>query len=95
MSIITRYSNNVVGAYDPAAVFPEVFSQIKVFSTSQECIKASEVIIVVTPWPEFAKIDLDQILNIDMKKLIVIDPFKIFGNLAKFNETKIGKLFVK
>jgi UDPglucose 6-dehydrogenase len=95
LSIITRYSNNVVGAYDPAAVFPEVFSQIKVFSTSQECIKASEVIIVVTPWPEFAKIDLDQILNIDMKKLIVIDPFKIFGNLAKFNETKIGKLFVK
>lgn len=95
LTIVAKYSKNIIGAYDPAAVFPEDLSYIKVFSTSQECIKASDVIIIVTPWSEFSKIDLDQIPNKDLNKLIVIDPFRIFSSSVKSNETKIRKLLVK
>lgn len=95
LTIVAKYSKNIIGAYDPAAVFPEELSYIKVFNTSQECIEASDVIIIVTPWPEFSKIDLDQIPNKDLNTLIVIDPFRIFSSSVKSNKTKIRKLLVK
>ena len=95
LSIIAKYSKNIVGAFDPVAVFPEVFSKIKVFSTPQECIQASDVVVIATPWPEFSKIDLAEIPNIDLNTLIVIDPFRIFINSEKSNKTKVRKFIVK
>jgi UDPglucose 6-dehydrogenase len=95
LTIVAKYSKNIIGAYDPAAVFPQELSYIKVFSTPQECIKASDVIIIVTPWSEFSRIDLDQITNKHLSTLIVIDPFRIFSSSIKSNKTKIRKLLVK
>lgn len=95
LTIVAKYSKNIIGAYDPAAVFPEALSDVKVFSTPQECIEASDVIIIVTPWPEFSRIDLDQIPSKDLSTLIVIDPFRIFSSAVKSNKTKIRKLLVK
>lgn len=95
LSIIAKYSKNIVGAFDPVAVFPEVFSKIKVFSTPQECIQACDVVVIATPWPEFSKIDLAEIPNIDLNTLIVIDPFRIFINSEKSNKTKVRKFIVK
>jgi len=95
LSIVAKYSKNIVGAFDPAAVLPEAFSGIKVFSSPQECIQASDVVVIATPWPEFTKIDLAEIPNIDLNSLIVIDPFKIFIDSVKSNETKVRMVIVK
>ena len=95
LAIAARYSKNLAGAYDPVAIFPEEFSHIRVFSTPQECIEASDAVIIITPWPEFSKIDWNKFPNKNLNSLIVIDPFKMISDSATFDDTKIRKLLVK
>jgi UDPglucose 6-dehydrogenase len=95
LAIAARYSKNIAGAYDPVAIFPEEFSHVRVFSTSQECIEASDAVIITTPWSEFAKIDWDKFANKNPNSLVVIDPFRMISVSSKFSETKTRKLIVK
>jgi UDPglucose 6-dehydrogenase len=95
LAIAARYSKNLAGAYDPLAIFPEEFSHVRVFSTPQECIEASDAVIIITPWPEFSKIDWNKFPNKNLNSLIVIDPFKMISDSATFDDTKIRKLLVK
>jgi UDPglucose 6-dehydrogenase len=95
LAIAARYSKNIAGAYDPVAIFPEEFSHVRVFGTSQECIEASDAVIIITPWSEFAKIDWDKFANKNPNSLIIIDPFRMISVSSKFNETKIRNLIVK
>ena len=95
LAIAARYSKNIAGAYDPVAIFPDEFSHVRVFGTSQECIEASDAVIIITPWSEFAKIDWDKFANKNPNSLIIIDPFRMISVSSKFNETKIRNLIVK
>ena len=44
--------------------------------SANQVLKKSEILIICTPWPEFRKIKINQLIR-SIKKKIIIDPFQI------------------
>jgi len=71
---LTRKGAKVLG-FDPMADEKEVHSYRKIVErvqTPQELPKNSDILVLITEWPEFAKIKWDS-LALDMKKPTIID----------------------
>jgi UDPglucose 6-dehydrogenase len=83
--ILSNFEANIVGVYDPLAVLPQEFSTIKVFASAQECIMASDAIVVMTPWDEFSKLEFDCLPKEKLESFTVIDPYGVINqkNLPK------------
>jgi len=74
----------IVSAYDPAAMeeAKEIFSdKIIYFSNSEECIKGSEIIVILTEWNEFRALDPILISNL-MDGNTIVDLRNIFDPIA-------------
>ena len=74
----------IISAYDPAAMdeAKEIFSdKIKYFSSSEECIKGSEIIVILTEWNEFRALDPKLISNL-MDGNTIVDLRNIFDPIA-------------
>jgi len=85
LDILSKFSNNIAGTYDPQAVLPLEFSTVRVFASAQECIMASDAIVVMTPWNEFLNLNFNYIPRERLESFIVIDPYGIIDqkNLPK------------
>ena len=76
-----------ISAYDPAATneAKEIFSdKIKYFSSAEECIKGSEVTVILTEWNEFRALD-PKIISKLMDGNTIIDLRNIFDPIAMRN----------
>lgn len=76
-----------ISAYDPAAMneAKELFSdKIKYFTSAEECIKGSEVTVIITEWNEFRALD-PKIISKLMDGNTIIDLRNIFDPIAMRN----------
>lgn len=85
LTVISNFFQNIVGVYDPLASLPDEFSAIKVFHSALECIIASDIIVVMTPWEEFSHLDFSLIPKEKVNSLKIIDPYGVI------DKTKIPK----
>ena len=74
LTIAKKFANNIIGAYDPIALFPFELDKIKIYKTPQECISLSDIVVIATPWAEFSKLDLETILEKRKEVITFIDP---------------------
>ena len=79
LAVLEKFMGNIVGAFDPLAVLPEEFSTVKLFDSAQDCIMASDAIVIMTPWEEFSRIDFSYIPKEKMDYFTVIDPYGIIN----------------
>ena len=87
----------IISAYDPAAMgeAKEIFSdQIKYYLSSEECIKGSEIVVILTEWNEFRALDPNLMSNL-MDGNTIVDLRNIFDPIAmrsaKINYISIGR----
>ena len=87
----------IISAYDPAAMdeAKEIFSdKIQYFSSSEECIKGSKIVVILTEWNEFRALDPNLISNL-MDGNTVVDLRNIFDpkamRSAKIKYISIGR----
>ena len=70
-NLINKGYNVIV--YDPQAMYfaRGVFGdEVKYAKSSSECIEKSQIVVIVTPWKEFSKINSKNLRN---KKLVILD----------------------
>tara|TARA_Y100000590_G_scaffold14377_1_gene17299 strand:- start:15497 stop:16765 length:1269 start_codon:yes stop_codon:yes gene_type:complete len=83
-----------VQAYDPCIKKRDIKYKINFTNNSIQTLKNSDVLLILTPWKEF-KFLTPKVLIKNMKKKIVIDPFRVLnGNLlmrSGFIYASLGK----
>ena len=92
LDILSKFSNNIAGIYDPMAVLPIEFSAVRVFASAQECVMASDAIVVMTPWNEFLKLDFNCLTRERLESFIVIDPYGIIDQNIVPKQLKVKSL---
>ena len=71
-----------VTAYDPAAVLPSgALPHVTRVATALEACRERDVLLVMTPWPEFAAVDAAAIRSA-MRGSTIIDPFGVMDPTA-------------
>lgn len=90
--VLSKFAANIVGTYDPLAVLPQEFSTVKVFDSAQDCIMASDAIVVMTPWDEFSRLDFDCIPREKLESFAVIDPYGIINQINVPKQLKVRGL---
>lgn len=75
--IASKFKSCIVGYYDPMAIFPDDYKEIHIFKTPIECIKESDLVVIATPWPEFASLDFTQIFKNKSTDFTFIDPYGV------------------
>ena len=72
---------------NPSKWIEEIGSWIKFIQVNSaiEAIKNSDVLLIMTPWPEFKKITAKNLLD-NMKGKIVIDPYYMLREQKLFNK---------
>ena len=72
-----------VRAYDPIAVLPDrLRSKVLQCASALEASRGADVLIVMTPWPEFSSYDVSQ-LNENMAGHFLIDPFGMLASRVR------------
>ena len=92
LDILSKFSNNIAGTYDPLAVLPIEFSTVRVFASAQECIMASDALVVMTPWNEFLNLDFNCLPRERLESFIVIDPYGIIDQKNLPKQLKVKSL---
>ena len=75
--ILEKFLSNIVGVYDPRAVIPEEFANVRIFDSAACCIMESDAIVVMTPWEEFSRLDFGQLSRKTVDYFTVLDPYGI------------------
>ena len=70
-----------VQAYDPQARANCAFSHVSVVATPIDACKDADALVVMTPWDEFAAIDLAAIRSV-MRGRVIVDPFALLDGDA-------------
>jgi UDPglucose 6-dehydrogenase len=81
--------------YDPAALLRiSDFSNLIVTSNPLDALIGANVLMILTPWPEFKKLSLQKIAS-TLKGNIIIDPYQLFdvdeGSNFGLNIVQLGK----
>ena len=73
-------SGSIIHAYDPVAIqnFREVFPDLHYFKTWRECVKDSDLCVILTEWNEFRGIDLKELKKL-LKTPYLLDAKNIFS----------------
>lgn len=71
---LSHLNNRKIAAYDPAAASESTGPNVCRKNTAIDAIKGADVLVVLTPWPEFRKIT-PEILIENMTGQVVIDPY--------------------
>ena len=70
-----------VKVYDPQALIDQQeFPDVKQVASPIEACLNADVLIIMTPWPEFGSIDFSEIKN-SLKGDVIIDPYKAINGL--------------
>ena len=76
LHLLKRLKNNKISVYDPKAKLRKKIKNCTQVNNVNSLIRNSKIIILMTPWPEFRKIN--KILKIQKKrKIILIDPHRM------------------
>ena len=78
ISLLKKIRNKNVKAFDPAADANVTLSDVLRVQSIDEALKGADVLIIMTPWPEFGSIKA-QDLKHKMSGRIVIDPYRMLG----------------
>lgn len=92
LAVLSKFAANIVGIYDPLAILPQEFSSVKVFDSAQECIMASDAIVIMTPWDEFSRLDFDCLPKEKLESFTVIDPYGIIDQISVPKQLKVRGL---
>lgn len=85
IELINSLKEVKITAYDPAASSDAVSSTTtRRASSSHEAMESADLLVIMTPWDEFRKIDPSD-LSSRMRGKIVIDPYKIFNGATLRN----------
>ena len=78
IELLTQLPDHSVHAFDPAA--PDNIPEIKAVRAKSaiDAIRGSDVLLVMTPWPEFASLR-PSVLSEAMNGRVVIDPYKMLN----------------
>ena len=81
-------SGSIIHAYDPVAIqnFKEAFPGLHYFKTWRECVKGSDLCVILTEWNEFRGIDLKELKKL-LKTPYLVDAKNIF-NINKLKSEK-------
>ena len=73
-------SGSIIHAYDPVAIqnFKEAFPGLHYFKTWRECVKGSDLCVILTEWNEFRGIDLKELKKL-LKTPYLVDAKNIFS----------------
>jgi UDPglucose 6-dehydrogenase len=63
-------------AYDPVAVVEVCWAHVTLKSTVLDAISGTDVLVIMTPWPEFRSITMEQ-LRFHMNGRTVLDPYRV------------------
>ena len=74
IEIIKKLKNITLSVYDPFAKYNN--NNITRYNSSIDAMKKSDVLIVMTPWPEFKKITIKELKN-NMRGRIILDPYRV------------------
>jgi len=75
MELVVQLSKCEIHAYDPAARFdPALFKNLKVYTEAWSALHAADVLVIMTPWSEFASADPSRI-RAQMKGDLILDPY--------------------
>ena len=90
LHLLKRLKNNKISVYDPKAKLRKKIKNCTQVNNVNSLIRNSKIIILMTPWPEFRKIN--KILKIQKKrKIILIDPYRMID--LKIIKNKYIKYF--
>ena len=92
LTVLSKFAANIVGTYDPLAVMPKEFSNVRLFDSAQECIMASDAIVVMTPWEEFSRLDFSYFPKEKVESFTVIDPYGIINQAMVPKQIKVRGL---
>jgi UDPglucose 6-dehydrogenase len=68
---------HTIRAYDPEAALPEpIPDHVRVCRSALETCVGADVLVILTPWPEFAGVDLAAVRSA-MRGCVIIDPFAV------------------
>jgi UDPglucose 6-dehydrogenase len=90
--VANKFQSSIVGYYDPMATFPDDCSEINIFKSSVECIQESDLIVVATPWPEFASLNFTEILKNKSTDVTFIDPYGVINTKKMDRNIKVIKM---
>ena len=79
LKLIKSLEGIQVNAYDPQARISDSYPRVRVAASPLEACHGADVLAVMTPWPEFSKIEIAGIKKA-MKGRIVIDPFAMLDS---------------
>ncbi len=74
IDLLKKIKNTKINIYDPKTKLNFFSKNFIEFSNFHSLVKSSNVIILMTPWPEFSKINK---IAKNKKKIILIDPHRI------------------
>jgi len=92
LEVVSRFSENISGIHDPYAELPQELEGLKRFRSAQECILASDVVAIMTPWREYYEIDLRKIPREKLISLIIVDPYGILDHSSMPMEVRVKGL---
>lgn len=69
-----------IRVHDPHAVVDERNPQVQQTEKWRDAITGADCLIVMTPWAEYASIDIDEILKL-MRGTTIIDPYRVLSTM--------------
>ena len=76
LELLGRISTRNVTAFDPYAADDVTNSEVIRAQTAIEAIEGADVLLIMTPWPQFKDITGDQLLD-SMVGRVIIDPYRM------------------
>ena len=76
IALIDRLHGHSITAYDPVAAADTMIQHIVRSAGAIEATERADVLLVMTPWPEFRSISVDNLIN-SMSGRVVIDPYQM------------------
>jgi UDPglucose 6-dehydrogenase len=74
LALLDALSGAEIRAYDPAAQLNGFLPHVTVVGSAIDACRDADVLVVMTPWDEFARIDVVQIRDA-MRGRVIVDPF--------------------
>jgi len=81
LAVLKHLRGTNVRLHDPVAKLEEETARIVQVASWREAARGSKLLIVMTPWSEYARIDLVELRDL-MDGKIVIDPYAVFDKHA-------------
>jgi UDPglucose 6-dehydrogenase len=78
LTLLDTLTNTDVRVFDPVVDDAQFAANITQTGSISDAVKDADVLMVMTPWPEFQHLDLAEIAN-DMRNHTLIDPFRVFS----------------